>query len=315
MFRLGRIPSSSDIRTFSQPQHHAFAISKHPHIPPIHSLTHSSKLVTTKISPPPPRGGRPLPRTPNRVRPCSISVPNQVISAPPNTPAIIPVIEIEDSDDEDIRLVIREAQHKTVIEVEDSDDEEIGPVIREAQHETVDEMAAMLERVNIHNTAQSDISNSANLSMPRTNRTKSRRFDDNHAPRHLMSATAVPRVSAISAPPPAYESIRDNAPVPSSEFMQLSVIPAAALGGVRSTSMQKAKYYVVTIGKCAGIFYDIWDNVSVLTFGVSGSRYRGCKTYGEARRRYDLAKQNNEIIIERNPGNEAIFGPRTTAIQ
>lgn len=100
-----------------------------------------------------------------------------------------------------------------------------------------------------------------------------------------------------------------------------------------SVSLSKKKYYVITIGKCTGVFYGEWyvnliscwlfsyltflprDNISHLVLRVSGAKYKGFLTKEKANNAYSSAKQKGEICIVRNPRDDKRYGPMFYAIQ
>jgi hypothetical protein len=102
-----------------------------------------------------------------------------------------------------------------------------------------------------------------------------------------------------------------------------------------SSSLTKKRYYVITVGKCAGVFYGEWyasvnlsndrlgcfltflsrDNISHLVLGVSGARYKGFPTKEKADQAYRRAKNNGEVRIVREPNDDLQYGPIFYAIQ
>ncbi|KIJ91184.1 hypothetical protein K443DRAFT_78882, partial [Laccaria amethystina LaAM-08-1] len=75
------------------------------------------------------------------------------------------------------------------------------------------------------------------------------------------------------------------------------------------------KYYVVTIGKCTGIFWEEWDKVTPFICGVSGARHKGFATHEQAAKFYLHAKENGLVSVVRDPGDEEFFGPLPDAMQ
>jgi hypothetical protein len=53
-----------------------------------------------------------------------------------------------------------------------------------------------------------------------------------------------------------------------SSSQELSYIPAIAVEHLPKRTMQKPRYYVVTVGKCAGIYYDTWYVRLTLTLAL-----------------------------------------------
>lgn len=100
-----------------------------------------------------------------------------------------------------------------------------------------------------------------------------------------------------------------------------------------SSSLTKKRYYVITVGKCAGVFYNEWsvnlssdrssliiiflsrDYVSHLVLGVSGARYKGFPTLEKANQAYRHAKNNDKIRIVRDPDDDDKYGPLFYAVQ
>jgi hypothetical protein len=95
---------------------------------------------------------------------------------------------------------------------------------------------------------------------------------------------------------------------------------------------RRRKYYVVTAGKCTGVFdnWCVFDAifsvaemletlnrlyVHSLTSGVSGSCQESFKTYDEALYLYTDAKRRGIVRLVRDPGDEEIFGPVEDAMQ
>lgn len=91
---------------------------------------------------------------------------------------------------------------------------------------------------------------------------------------------------------------------------------------------RRKKYYVVSVGKCTGVF-DSWHVKRFLSYrsfvliiysglnrplvqsytsGVSGSCQKSYSTYEEAFEVYEDLKEKNLLQVLRVPGDEAIFG-------
>ena len=114
--------------------------------------------------------------------------------------------------------------------------------------------------------------------------------------------------------------------------LTVSSPPSSPVLSRNLASLSKKRYYVITVGKCAGVFYCEWfvkifcrlfpyltslsrDNISHLVLGVSGAKYKGFSTHKEANEVYHRAKRNGEIRIVRNPGDDDKYGPIFYAIQ
>lgn len=101
-----------------------------------------------------------------------------------------------------------------------------------------------------------------------------------------------------------------------------------------SPTKKRKKYYVVTVGKCAGVFCDDWyvnfhfleifiyskcdcyrDNVKPLVEFVSGARYQSYPTRDDAMAAYRHSKTKGLVRIIRDPGDDEIYGPMFYAIQ
>ena len=54
--------------------------------------------------------------------------------------------------------------------------------------------------------------------------------------------------------------------------------------------------------------------VTTLVSGVSGSSFKGFKSYQDAIEDYYEAKSRGSVCVEREPGDEAMFGPLSQAI-
>lgn len=54
--------------------------------------------------------------------------------------------------------------------------------------------------------------------------------------------------------------------------------------------------------------------VTALVIGVSGSSFKGFKSYQDALENYNKAKSRGCVRVERVPGDEATFGPLSQAI-
>ena len=48
---------------------------------------------------------------------------------------------------------------------------------------------------------------------------------------------------------------------------------------------------------------------------MAHARYRGFSTHSEALEYYESQKASSVVVIDRNPGDDEIFGPRDDAIQ
>ncbi|KIJ95422.1 hypothetical protein K443DRAFT_33266, partial [Laccaria amethystina LaAM-08-1] len=69
------------------------------------------------------------------------------------------------------------------------------------------------------------------------------------------------------------------------------------------------RYHVVVVGKCAGLYYDVWENVQELVDFVPGAMHKGFSNQQDAERHYRLAQHRNWVKIIRNPGDDQIYGP------
>ena len=116
-----------------------------------------------------------------------------------------------------------------------------------------------------------------------------------------------------------------------------SKISPSKLTPTPSPTKKRKKYYVVTVGKCAGVFCDDWyvnshlfeifvhskiwlliyyrDNVKPLVDFVSGARYQSYPTRDDAVAAYRNGKINGLARIIRDPGDDEIYGPMFYAIQ
>ena len=56
-------------------------------------------------------------------------------------------------------------------------------------------------------------------------------------------------------------------------------------------------------------------NIFPVINGVAHARYRGFSTHSEALEYYESQKASGVVVIDRNPGDDEIFGPRDDAIQ
>jgi hypothetical protein len=84
----------------------------------------------------------------------------------------------------------------------------------------------------------------------------------------LVTSTPPPRkltTTTKSAPAAPFSQPNRSSPVTpfrtgnsGSTSQQLSYIPLAAVRHVSQGATQEKRYYVVTVGRCAGIFYDTW---------------------------------------------------------
>ncbi|KDR76061.1 hypothetical protein GALMADRAFT_139817 [Galerina marginata CBS 339.88] len=61
-------------------------------------------------------------------------------------------------------------------------------------------------------------------------------------------------------------------------------------------SLHKKKYYVVVVGKCTGVYYNIWENVECLVSQVPGANHKSFSTYSTAEKYYLDAKKCLPII-------------------
>ena len=127
-------------------------------------------------------------------------------------------------------------------------------------------------------------------------------------------------------------TLRNSAPSPMGIRTAPGTISASGLSQL--TSPRKRRYYVVLVGKCAGIYYDEWqvfsafsvclhfmivhssrEKVEPLIRHVSGARYKGFSIYDMAMEFYLNAKQENKVRIVRDPGDDAKYGPIKDAVQ
>jgi len=131
------------------------------------------------------------------------------------------------------------------------------------------------------------------------------------------TSTSTISTSTTTSPTASYQAQR--APV---------ILPSST-----QASPMKMKYYVVLVGKCAGIFYDEWypsrfasvtgylmshhyrQNVQSLIYQVPDARYKGFTTQSAAEEYYIHAKGRGMVRIVRNPGDNEKFGPMVNAIQ
>jgi len=74
------------------------------------------------------------------------------------------------------------------------------------------------------------------------------------------------------------------------------------------------KYYVVTRGKCTGVF-NSWPYVQALIHGMSGNCHKSYPTYEEACRAYQDAKGKGLVEIIRHCGDEERFGSDEMAME
>jgi hypothetical protein len=101
-----------------------------------------------------------------------------------------------------------------------------------------------------------------------------------------------------------------------------------------SPTKKRKRYYVVTVGRCAGVFCDDWyificlrfyssthkydsyrDNVKPLIEFISGARYKSYPTRADAVAAYQYSKANNLVRIVRDPGDDDKYGPMFYAMQ
>ena len=57
------------------------------------------------------------------------------------------------------------------------------------------------------------------------------------------------------------------------------------------------------------------DNIEPLVKKVSGSRYKSFPTREQVLTHYSEAKENRQVEVIRNPGDDEIYGPRSEAEQ
>lgn len=126
---------------------------------------------------------------------------------------------------------------------------------------------------------------------------------------------------------------RNDSKNPTSSYLTVSPPPSSQVLSQNFVSLSKKRYYVITIGKCAGVFYGEWyvnlssdgcsliltflcrDNINHLVNGVLGAKFKGFPTKEKAKEAYLSAKKNGEIHIVRNPGDDNKYGPLFYAIQ
>ena len=108
---------------------------------------------------------------------------------------------------------------------------------------------------------------------------------------------------------------------------------SAPVVSTSQVSPMKKKYYVVLVGKCAGVFYDKWysscfasvtgllmschyrNNVRCLIRHVSDAQYKGFLTQQAAERFYAQGKARGMVRIVWDPGDDEKFSPMADAIQ
>ena len=99
---------------------------------------------------------------------------------------------------------------------------------------------------------------------------------------------------------------------------------------------KKKRYYVVTVGKCARVFYNDWyvvyfhlfvifhllktynsyrDNVKPLVDFVSGARFQSYSSQEDALAAYKYSKSMGLVRIVRDPSDDARYGPLFYAAQ
>jgi hypothetical protein len=150
---------------------------------------------------------------------------------------------------------------------------------------------------------------------------------------HLTMSTPSPTCQHVTRTDPVTPTSMNSAQSP----LGMRTAPVAISGVSPQTSTKKKRYYVVLVGKCAGIYYDEWqvyyyfstfsvtfcshflnpsrDNVEPLIRHVSNARYKGFSTHEKAKEYYLDAKQTNKVKIVRNPGDEKKYGPMDYAVE
>ena len=99
----------------------------------------------------------------------------------------------------------------------------------------------------------------------------------------------------------------------------------------RKTPSKRKKYYVVSVGKCVGVFDNWFDkcvyllpllllnpdrlDVQSMTSGVSGNCHVSFTSYEEALSSYNDLKAKGRVRVVRMYGDEKEFGPLSEAIQ
>ncbi|KIL54202.1 hypothetical protein M378DRAFT_29575, partial [Amanita muscaria Koide BX008] len=74
------------------------------------------------------------------------------------------------------------------------------------------------------------------------------------------------------------------------------------------------KWYVVTVGRCTGVFYN-WGYVSQLVSHISGNCHISFTDEQEAYDYYNGQKAAGLVKVHRNPGDDdSEFGPVESAI-
>jgi hypothetical protein len=131
--------------------------------------------------------------------------------------------------------------------------------------------------------------------------------------------------------PPSQPPVANHEDHP--DFDGQSLPPSPLVLSQNVVPLSKKKFYVITVGKCAGVFYGEWyvnlsidgcflnltvlfrDNISHLVLGVSGAKFKGFATKEKATQAYLGAKNDGEVRIVRNPGDDEKYGPLFFAIQ
>lgn len=111
----------------------------------------------------------------------------------------------------------------------------------------------------------------------------------------------------------------------------LPSLPNLDPSSTSTTPGKRKKYYVVTAGRCAGVFdnwfvyfflpvlviHSGWNRpyVQSLTSGVSGNCHKSYVTHDEALRVYQEMKAKGLVRVIRDPGDEYHFGSIEDAVQ
>ncbi|KAF8333819.1 hypothetical protein F5887DRAFT_892942 [Amanita rubescens] len=125
------------------------------------------------------------------------------------------------------------------------------------------------------------------------------------------SPTPPPSPSPSPPPIPLHIALQGilGTPAPDTLISQIIAAPHAPI----AIFPQGKKYYVVTVGRCCGVFSS-WSYVNSLVNGIPGNTFVGYYTYDEAMDEYSNAKAAGIVEVVRDDEDDLTFGPIEDAI-
>ncbi|KAF4612281.1 hypothetical protein D9613_003587 [Agrocybe pediades] len=92
-------------------------------------------------------------------------------------------------------------------------------------------------------------------------------------------------------------------------------MPTQKIPRAPQKAMLGKHFYVITVGKMTGVFFENWEDVKPLVLNVSGSQYQAFSTYDAAREHYAACYREGVVRVVRNPGDHEVYGSLARAKQ